>query len=73
MVRHINVIFSQGALRPIEPLALPEGTRVHLTMDDGTNVSPTSTGATVRTPRLAHPEDAADFVMEVREIDDAGV
>src|SRR5436853_30425 len=30
MVRHVDAIFSQGAFRPLEPLMLPEGTRVHL-------------------------------------------
>jgi hypothetical protein len=29
--------------------------------------------AVIRSPKLAHPEDAADFVMEVREDADAGV
>ncbi len=76
MVRHVDAIFSQGALRPLEPLALPEGARVHLSVEpyaaataDGA-LPPT---AKVHTPRLAHPEDAADFVMEVRESRDAGV
>ena len=27
----------------------------------------------IHTPKLAHPEDAADFVMEVREAGNAGV
>lgn len=73
MVRHIDAIFSQGAFRPLEPLALPEGTRVHLSVEEGTRVSPPSRAAKIHTPRLAHPKDAADFVMEIRETGDAGV
>jgi predicted DNA-binding antitoxin AbrB/MazE fold protein len=66
MVRRVDAIFSQGAFRPLEPLALPEGTRVHLSVEEQEHSS-NGGAARVRTPRLAHPEDAADFVMEVRE------
>ena len=71
MVRHVDAIFSQGAFRPIEPLALPEGARVHLRVEEET--SPASRVAKIHSPRLAHSEDAADFVMDVRENGDAGV
>ena len=71
MVRHVDAIFSQGAFRPLEPLGLPEGTRVHLSVDDETNTGPVRSAAKIHTPRLAHPEDARDFVMEVREAGDA--
>lgn len=74
MVRNADAIFSQGAFRPLEPLSLPEGTRVQLSVIEAT--SPTSVPAAtakIRTPKLARPEDAADFVMEVRESGDAGV
>jgi predicted DNA-binding antitoxin AbrB/MazE fold protein len=73
MVRHVDAIFSQGAFRPLEPLALPEGTRVHLSVEEETNAGPVPAVAKIRTPRLAHREDAADFVMEVRETSDAGI
>ncbi len=73
MVRHVDAIFSQGAFRPLEPLALAEGTRVHLSVEEGTNVSPVQHVAKISTPRLAHPEEAADFVMEIRETGNAGV
>jgi predicted DNA-binding antitoxin AbrB/MazE fold protein len=66
MVRHVDAIFSQGAFRPLEPLALPEGTRVHLSVEDQTNASLVPPAAKIHTPKLAHREDAADFVMEVR-------
>jgi predicted DNA-binding antitoxin AbrB/MazE fold protein len=73
MIRHIDAIFSQGAFRPLEPLSLPEGTRVHLSLQDETATILVPTRATMHTPRLAHPEDAADFVMDVRETGDAGL
>lgn len=67
MVRHVDAIFSQGAFRPLEPLALPEGARVHLSVEEERNASPVRSAAKIHTPRLAHREDAGDFVMEVRE------
>jgi len=74
MVRHVDAIFSQGAFRPLEPLALPEGTRVHLCVEEEANAKPAPPAvAKIRTPKLAHPEDAADFVMKVGEADDARV
>ena len=73
MVRHIDAIFSQGALKPLEPLSLPEGTRVHLRVDDETSADTAPRIPRIRTPKLANAEDAADFVMAVREIDDARV
>ena len=67
MVRHVDAIFSQGAFRPLEPLGLPEGTRVHLSVEEGTNVNAVPHAGTIRTPRLANPSDEADFVLDVRE------
>ncbi len=73
MVRHVDAIFSQGAFRPLEPLVLPEGTRVHLSVEEEPDSGSVPRTAKLRTPRLARPEDVADFVMEVRESNDAGV
>ena len=73
MVRHVDAVFSQGAFRPLEPLALPEGTRVHLSVEEAKNAAPAKPVAKIHTPKLAHPEDAGDFVMEVREPGDAGL
>jgi predicted DNA-binding antitoxin AbrB/MazE fold protein len=73
MVRHVDAIFIQGTFRPLEPLTLPEGTRVHLSVEDVTNRNPAQPVAKIHTPRLAHPKDAADFVMEIRESGNAGV
>ena len=73
MVRQIDAIFSEGAFRPLQPLALPEGTRVHLRVEEQTSARPLSSAAKIHSPRLAHPEDAADFVLEVREAGNAGL
>ena len=73
MVRHIDAIFSHGTFRPVEPLALPEGTRVRLRIEEEkAHTSPLPPAATIHAPKLARAQDAADFVMEVREAGDAG-
>ena len=77
MVRHVDAIFSQGAFRLLEPLVLPEGARVHLSVEEErsapANHLAIPSAARIRTPRLARAEDAADFVMEVRETPDAAL
>ena len=77
MVRHIDAIFSQGAFRLLEPLVLPEGARVHLSVEEDRSAATNSPAipptARIHTPRLAHAEDAADFAMEVRETPDAAL
>jgi predicted DNA-binding antitoxin AbrB/MazE fold protein len=74
MVRHVDAIFSQGAFRPLEPVTMPDGTRVRLSVEEEIVAKPLPAGvAKIYSPRLARKEDAADFVMEVREIGDAGV
>ena len=72
MVRQVDAIFSKGIFRPLAPLALAEGTRVRLSVEEQTNAEP-GLRAKVHTPKLAHSEDAADFVMKVGEAGDAGV
>ena len=34
MVQNIDAIYDHGILRPVEPLALPEGARVHLRVEE---------------------------------------
>ena len=36
MIHNIDAIFDNGILRPIEPLTLPEGARVHLRVEEAT-------------------------------------
>jgi predicted DNA-binding antitoxin AbrB/MazE fold protein len=73
MIRHIDAIFSQGAFRPLEPLSLPEGTLVHLSINEQTATVAAPPSARIHTPKLANPDEVADFVMDVREAGDAGV
>jgi predicted DNA-binding antitoxin AbrB/MazE fold protein len=74
MIHDVDAIYDQGVFRPLEPLVLPEGARVHLRIEQGQHegIVPLP-GARIYSPRLAHPEQAADFVMEVREVPDAGL
>jgi predicted DNA-binding antitoxin AbrB/MazE fold protein len=68
MSHDVDAIYDQGVFRPLEPLALPEGIRVHLHVEpDPTAATTPSAAAKVRSPRLAHPEQAADFQMEVSD------
>jgi predicted DNA-binding antitoxin AbrB/MazE fold protein len=73
MVRHVEAIFSRGVFRPLQPLALPEGTRVQLSVEEQTNSTPVAPAAKILSPKLAHSKDTTDFRMEVRETGDAGV
>ena len=69
MVCHVYAIFSQGVFRPLEPIALPEGSHVRLCVEEANSCIPKR--ATVYSPKLSRPEDAKDFVMEVRGFGDA--
>jgi len=74
MVRLVDAVFTNGAFQPLEPLKLPEGTRVQLgVFEDQPNSGQTPPAAKIHTPRLANRDDAAKFVMEVRETGNAGV
>ena len=73
MVRHIDAIFSKGAFQPVEPLTLPEGTRVHLSVEEQASGKFLPRAPKIYSPKLVHKEDAAKFVMEVRETGDAGI
>ncbi len=74
MSHDLDAIYDQGVFRPLEPIGLPDGTRVHLHVEEG----PSAGGEAVyigriHSPRLANPQQAADFTMEVREAPHAGV
>jgi predicted DNA-binding antitoxin AbrB/MazE fold protein len=74
MTHDIDAIFDQGVFRPLGPLVLANGTRVHLRVEEESSVEPSSfPPGRILSPRLAHPEQAAEFIMEVREATDAGV
>ena len=74
MTHDVDAIYDQGVFRPLIPLVLPDGTRVHLRVEQEAGISAKESAvAYVRSPRLANPEQAAEFVMEVSEVTDAGV
>jgi hypothetical protein len=57
-----------GSIRLPENVRLPEKTRVYVIVPTGE----IQAAAPLRSPRLVHPEQAADFVLEViEETDDA--
>jgi len=67
MVSHVDAIFSQGAFRPLEPLVIPEATRVHLSVEGPPGTGAVAPKSFYRAPKLAHPTEVTDFVMEVRD------
>jgi hypothetical protein len=73
MVRRVDAIFTKGAFRPIEPVALPEGMKVRLSVEEDSDATRMPQAPAIHTPKLANPGDAADFVLEVTETRDAGV
>lgn len=54
-------IIQDGQIRLTSDTSLPEGTRVYVIVP----TAPIAHVAKVYSPRLAHPEDAADFVLEI--------
>jgi hypothetical protein len=58
-----------GVIQLPADVHLPENAKVLIVIPQQIQVSPKR----ISTPRLAHPEQAIDFQMDVREIADAGV
>jgi predicted DNA-binding antitoxin AbrB/MazE fold protein len=78
MTFNVHATYRDGLIHPLHPLNLPEGTELELTVEtDIAHVAGTSdrnsAPARILSPRLVHPEQIADFQMQVREITDAGV
>jgi hypothetical protein len=66
----IEGIIENGQIRLPENVHLPENTRVYVVVAEADAPRP----AHVYSPRLAHPEQAGDFVKQVSEVStDAGV
>jgi hypothetical protein len=66
----IEGIVENGQIRLLENIQLPENTRVYLVLAEAED----SRTAHVYSPRLAHPEQAGDFVKQVLEVStDAGL
>ena len=74
MTHEVHAIYDQGVFRPLEPLVLPEGLSVHLRIEvDERQPAAAPVRAHVYSPRLAHPEQAADFQMEIEDLPNAGL
>jgi predicted DNA-binding antitoxin AbrB/MazE fold protein len=71
MSHNLDAIFDHGVFRPLQPVSFPEGTRVHLSVSESAE-SQVNTSR-LMSPRLANPDQAADFALEVVESTDAGV
>jgi predicted DNA-binding antitoxin AbrB/MazE fold protein len=73
MTHDVDAIYHRGVFQPVEPLVLPEGIRVHLRVESPAEPSATAANtAQVLSPRLARPEQASDFQMEVRDLNGIG-
>ncbi len=57
-------IVEQGQIKLTSNVHLPERTKVYIVVPDSEIVKPT---VNLRSPRLARPEQAADFKMEIVE------
>jgi hypothetical protein len=64
----VEAIVERGQIRLPPNVRLPDKAKVYVLVPD----VPSEPTARVASPRLAHPEQAADFAMEVSGID-AGV
>ena len=62
-------IIENGRVRLLDNIPLPEKSKVYVVVPDREEVPIRY----VRSPRLAHPRQAADFQMEVVEVTDASV
>ena len=57
-------VVEQGQIKLNSGVRLPDGTKVLVVVPD---IEIEETGVHLRSPRLAHPEQSADFEMEVVE------
>jgi predicted DNA-binding antitoxin AbrB/MazE fold protein len=46
MVHNIDAIYDQGVFRPVAPVSLPAGTRVHLRIEEEIDTEPAAPAAT---------------------------
>jgi hypothetical protein len=66
-VTAIKGIVENGAVRLCENVSLPENTQVYVIVPEQT-ATPSFSPPRVRTPRLVHPEQAADFRKRIVEL-----
>ncbi len=55
-------VVDDGVIRPAQRLQVPDGTRVYILVPE-----PESKIPAILSPRLVHPEQIADFRMEVSD------
>ncbi len=60
----VEGIIENGQIRLCEPLILPEHTKVYVVVLDVATVPQ----AYIASPRLVHPEQAANFIKQVIEV-----
>lgn len=63
MIQTYEAVYEDGVIRLTDDVHLPEHTRVFVIVPEATVVPANRIGS----PRLVHPEQAADFVKEVVE------
>jgi predicted DNA-binding antitoxin AbrB/MazE fold protein len=79
MTIHIHATYRDGLIHPDQPLNLPDGAELRLTVETLAAVDRSAAGEKtdspirIYSPRLAHPEQLVDFQMDVQQISDAGV
>jgi len=57
-------VVEQGQIKLNSDVRLPDGTRVYIVVPD---IEIEERGVRLHSPRLAHPEQAAEFEMEIVE------
>lgn len=60
----VEGIVENGQIRLCEPIILPEHARVYVVVPDVASVP----HAHIASPRMVHPEQAADFLKQVIEV-----
>ena len=68
LVNALEGVVQNGQIRLREQVSLAENTKVYVIVADSLAKAPPV--AYVRSPRLAHPEQAADFRKQVLELSD---
>ncbi len=62
-----GVVDENGSIQLTDKFQLPRYTKVYVVIPDSQTIPTIKEKAVIYSPRLAKPEDAADFVLEVVE------
>ena len=66
MIEQIEAIYEQGVLRPVQPIQMPEGTRVRIIVLDRDQVDAGKTPSEILSEIAALPEEGARPVFGKR-------